>query len=221
MSEQRLREEICRLGRSLFERGYLHGNAGSISLRLDEGYLITPADASLGALEPARIARLDAQLRPQGGERPSQSVELHRRIHEAARGLDPGTRWVIHTRSTHCVALTLQQAPSAELLPPLTPYFVIKVGHVPRIPYHRPGDARAAELAARAIAQYARRGSPIRALMLERLGPVVWHDTSAAALAALEELEETARLWLISEPKPKPLSDGQINDLRLSFGVRW
>lgn len=222
MNENRIREEICRIGKSLFERGHLHGSAGNISIRLDDGYLITPVDTSLGALDPARIVRLNAQLQPQGSgsERASHSAELHRRIYETSSAWDAGTRCVIHTRSTHCVALSLQ--PSApELLPALTPYFVLKVGHVPRIPYHRPGDARAAEMVARAIAQYGRRGSPIRAVMLERLGPVVWHDTPTAALAVLEELEETARLWLISEPKPKPLTDGQISDLRLTSGARW
>lgn len=222
MSENKIREEICRVGKSLFDRGLVHGSAGNISVRLNDGYLITPTDASLGTLDPARIARLDAQLQPQpGGDRPSKTIELHRRIYETVRSHDPNTRCVIHTHSTHCVALTLQPAGGPELLPALTPYFVMKVGHVPRIAYHRPGDPRAAELVARAIAQYARSGSPIRALMLERLGPVVWHDTPAAALVTLEELEETARLWFISELKPKPLTDGQINDLRLTFGARW
>jgi len=101
----------------------------------------------------------------------------------------------------------------------MTPYFVMKVGHVPLIPYHRPGDAKVGELVADAIGRYAARGAPIRAVMLERLGPVVWHRTAAEAGAVLEELEETARLWLLTHPAP--LSAAQIDELRVHFGARW
>lgn len=225
MTESQLREEICRVGKSLFDRGYVHGSAGNISVRLpdDAGYLITPTDASLGSLNPARLARLDLQLRQQDGDRASKTIELHRRIYDAASEFDADTCCVIHTHSTHCVALTLQ--PTAgddpELLPALTPYFVMKVGHVPRIAYHRPGDVRAAEQVARTIGIYGVRGTPIRAVMLDRLGPNVWHDRPAAALATLEELEETARLWLLSAAKPLPLAPAQIEELRVTFGARW
>lgn len=220
MTETRLREEICRLGKQLFDRGHVVGSAGNISVRLDDGFLVTPTDASLGALDPARISRVDLEGRHAGGDQPSKTIELHRRIYTATAAIDPATRCVIHTHSTHCVLLSLQ-APGPELLPALTPYFVMKVGHVPRIAYHRPGDPQAAELTARTIAHYGKRGSPIRAVMIERVGPNVWHESPSAAFAVLEELEETARLWAISEPKPKPLSDGQINELRLTFGARW
>jgi ribulose-5-phosphate 4-epimerase/fuculose-1-phosphate aldolase len=112
-----------------------------------------------------------------------------------------------------------------ELLPPLTPYFVMKVGHVPVIPYHRPGAPEAAALVAHTIERYGSQGTPIRAVMLDRLGPNVWHDTPAAAMAVLEELEETAKLWLLSgqamRSPPEPLSPNQINDLRRNFGARW
>ncbi len=209
----------------MFDRGYVHGSAGNISVRLDDdaGYLITPTDASLGALDPARLARLDLQLRRQDGDRASKTIELHRRIYEAATPFDADTRCVIHTHSTHCVALTLHPAAAedAELLPALTPYFVMKVGHVPRIAYHRPGDARAAEQVARVIDAYGARGTPIRAVMLDRLGPNVWHERPAAAMAVLEELEETARLLLLSQAKPPPLAPAQIEELRGTFGARW
>ncbi|MGK6308105.1 class II aldolase/adducin family protein [Variovorax sp. DT-64] len=220
MSESQAREEICRIGRSLFERGHVHATAGNISMRLDDGYLITPTDACLGFLDPAKLARLDASLNQTGGDRASKTIALHARIHAAATRFDPGTRCVIHTHSTHCVALTLD-APGEELLPALTPYFVMKVGHVPVVPYHRPGAPEAAEQVAQAIERYGERGTPIRAVMLERLGPNVWHDTPAAAMAVLEELEETARLWLLNKQSAQPLAPARIDELRRHFGARW
>jgi ribulose-5-phosphate 4-epimerase/fuculose-1-phosphate aldolase len=216
--ESVLREDICRVGASLFARGYVHASAGNISVRLRDGFLITPTDACLGTLDPARLARLDADGRQTGGDRASKTLALHRRLYAAA----PDARCVIHTHSTHLVALTLQGVASADdILPPITPYFVMKVGHVPLVPYHRPGDPAAAELAAQTVARFAARGTPIRALMFERLGPNVWHDSPAAAMALLEELEETARLWLLCDPKPAPLSEDRIDELRRSFGAVW
>ena len=220
MNETQAREEICRVGRSLFERGYVHATAGNISVRLDDGFLITPTDACLGFLDPARLARLDATGQQTGGDRASKTIALHTRIYAAARRFDPATACVIHTHSTHCVALTLQQD-CDELLGALTPYFVMKVGHVPVIPYHRPGAAEAAEAVAAAIARQGDAGRPIRAVMLSRLGPNVWHDTPGAAMAVLEELEETARLRLLAPTEPTPLADHQIDDLRRTFGARW
>nr|WP_294867220.1 aldolase [uncultured Pseudogulbenkiania sp.] len=217
-----LRQEMCRVGRSLFERGYVHASAGNISVRLDDeqggGFLITPTDACLGFLEPERIAWVDAAGEQQSGDRASKTLALHRRIYQA----EPEARCVIHTHSTHLVALTLQGVWSeADIVPPITPYFVMKVGHVPLIPYHRPGDPEAAERVAETIAAARRRGVPIRAVMLERLGPNVWHDSPANAMATLEELEETARLWLTVSPRPAPLSEQQIEELRRTFAVRW
>jgi ribulose-5-phosphate 4-epimerase/fuculose-1-phosphate aldolase len=224
LTENQAREEICRVGESLFERGYVHATAGNISIRLDEaaggGFLITPTDACLGFLDPARLARLDAGLNQTGGDIASKTIALHTSIYRATAPFDSQTRCIIHTHSTHCVGLSLQPG-TAELLPALTPYFVMKVGHVPLIPYHRPGDPRAAERVAQTIERYGQQGTPIRAVMLERLGPNVWHDTPAAAMATLEELEETARLWLMSQPKPSALSEPQIAELRQTFGARW
>ena len=224
MNESQLREEICRVGRSLFERGYVHATAGNISVRLDDGFLITPTDACLGHLDPARLSRLDAHMHQTHGDLASKTMALHARIYDAARAFDPGTRCVIHTHSTHCVALTLN-TPGAELLPALTPYFVMKVGHVPVVPYHRPGAPEAAALVAQIIEHYGAQGTPIRAVVLERLGPNVWHDTPAAAMAVLEELEETARLCFMSSQGPQrtpaPLNEAQINELRRNFGARW
>lgn len=229
MNETQAREEICRIGESLFARGYAHATAGNISWRLDDGsgFLITPTDACLGRLDPARIARVDAQLRHAGGDTPSKTIAVHAQIYRAATRFDAGTRCVIHTHSTHCVALSLDAAAleratcGGEWLPAITPYFVMKVGHVPLMAYHRPGDPQVAALIAQAIARHGERGTPIRAVMLERLGPNVWHDTPAAAMAVLEELEETARLWLMTQPRPAPLAQAQIDELRRQFGARW
>ncbi len=227
MTESQARDEICRVGRSLFERGYVHATAGNISVRLDAsdggGFLITPTDACLGFLDPARLARLDAQGQQLSGDRASKTIALHLMIYRAADQFDPKTCCVIHTHSTHCVALSLQPTLGSqpELLPALTPYFVMKVGHVPLIPYHRPGDPAAARCVARAIESYGRAGQPIRAVMLARLGPNVWHDSPAAAMAALEELEETARLALLSPLAPLPLNEAHIEELRQTFGARW
>ena len=174
MTEDQLRHEICRVGRSLFERSYVHATAGNISVRLPghAGFLITPTDACLGFLEAERLAKVDAQGQQLSGDRASKTLALHRRIYDAS----PQAGCVIHTHSTHLVALTLQGVWHADdILPPITPYFVMKVGHVPLIAYHRPGDAAVGALVAQAVAQAQARGVPIRAVMLERLGPNVWH----------------------------------------------
>lgn len=225
MKEAQAREEICRVGRSLFERGYVQGTSGNISVRLGEsegaGYLITPTDACLGFLEPARLARLDAQGRQLSGDVASKTLALHRQIYAAAGEFDPGTSCIIHTHSTHCVAMTLNGRCGAELLPALTPYFVMKVGHVPLIPYCRPGAPEAVQLVGQAIRRYGHAGTPIRAVMLERLGPSVWHDLPAAAMATLEELEETARLMIVDSSASGALTKTQIDELRRTFGARW
>ena len=226
-AEQHARQEICRVGRSLFERGYVHATAGNISVRLDDGFLITPTEACLGFLDPARLARLDTNGQQLSGDPASKTLALHRRIYQAARVFDAATACVIHTHSTHCVALTLA-GPADELLPALTPYFVMKVGRVPVLPYFRPGDPAAAEAVEQLISRYGEQGRPLRAVMLPRLGPNVWHSSPAAAMAVLEELEETARLQHLQSQSQSPvaqpvlpLSDGQIDELRQHFGARW
>jgi ribulose-5-phosphate 4-epimerase/fuculose-1-phosphate aldolase len=218
MTESALRDEICRVGRSLFERGYVHATAGNISARLDDGFLITPTDACLGTLEPARLARVGADGVQLAGDRASKTLALHRHIY----GADADARCVIHTHSTHLVALTLAGVwRPTDIVPPITPYFVMKVGHVPLIPYQRPGHPAVGELVAAAIAEHGRRGLTLRAVMLDRLGPNVWGATPAAAMATLEELEETARLWLLSGRSAAPLAEAQLQELRESFGASW
>lgn len=216
--ELQIRHEICRVGRSLFERGYVHATAGNISARLADGFVITPSDASLGFLEPQSLAKVGLDGVQQSGSRASKALVLHRSIYTA----DPSAACVIHTHSTHLVALTLSGVWSHEdVVPPITPYYVMKVGHVPLIDYCRPGDPEVGNLVARAIEQMRAKGTPIRAVLLDRLGPNVWHESPAAAMAVLEELEETARLWLTYAPKPEPLSNAQIDELRRHFGVSW
>ena len=230
LDESTARNEICRIGRSLFERGYVHATAGNISVRLNSseggGFLITPTDACLGFLEPSRLALLDEGGVQQSGDRASKTIALHRRIYDASLATAAPAHCIVHTHSTHCVGLTLDgamcDAPQGrELLPALTPYFVMKVGHVPLIGYARPGAPEAADEVESAIARYCAAGSSIRAVMLERLGPTVWNETPAAAMATLEELEETAKLWALRRSKPAALSESQIEELRERFGAQW
>jgi 3-dehydro-4-phosphotetronate decarboxylase len=213
---QALREEICRVGASLFQRGYVHATAGNISVRTDDGYLITPTDACLGHLDPARLASVSESGEHLSGDKPSKTLTLHRRIYQA----DPNARCVIHTHSTHLVALTLSGVWSQDdVLPPITPYFVMKVGHVPLIPYHRPGDPAVGDLVAARIASMAAAGTVLRAVMLDRLGPNVWHRSPLEASTVLEELEETARLYLMT--RAEPLSADRITELRTHFDAKW
>jgi 3-dehydro-4-phosphotetronate decarboxylase len=226
MSEKQARDEICRVGKSLFDRGYVHATAGNISVKLDAeqgaGYLITPTDACLGFLDPARLARLDEAGQQISGDRASKTIALHRQIYAASTSSATAARCIIHTHSTHCVALTLGSSlASQELLPALTPYFVMKVGRVPVIAYRRPGDPQTAQTVAAVIAKYQSNGTPIRAVMLDRLGPNVWHDSPAAAMATLEELEETAKLWHLTSGSASTLPESAIAELRQTFEAFW
>ena len=217
--ETQVREDICRVGKSLFDRGYVHATAGNISVKLDDGFLITPTDACLGFLDPVRLARLDANMQQISGDRASKTIAVHARIYSATAPFSAPAECIIHTHSTHCVALSLQTTAS-ELLGAFTPYFVMKVGHVPVISYHRPGSPAAALEVADTITAYGKRGTPIRAVMVPRLGPNVWAGNPFAAMAVLEELEETARLACL-QPNTAPLTDAQIEDLRQTFGAVW
>lgn len=209
--EQALRDEICDVGHSLYQRGYTVGSAGNISARLDDGWLITPTDACLGRLAPGAIAKVNLKGEWVSGDKPSKTLALHRQVYDR----NPSVGGVVHTHSTHLVALTLAGVWSAEdILPPLTPYQVMKVGHIPLIGYQRPGSPKVAEQ----VAQLANR---VRGVMLERLGPVVWESSVAKASYALEELEETARLWLMSNPRPAPLDQAALDELRETFGAHW
>lgn len=209
--ESRIREQICATGASLYQRGYTVGAAGNISARLHDGWLITPTDACLGRLDPAELSKVDASGQWVSGAKPSKTLVLHRGIY----GNDGEARAVIHTHSTHLVALTLSGVwREDEVLPPITPYQVMKVGRIPLIRYRRPGDPQAAA----EVAALAGQG---RGALFERLGPVVWERSVEQASHVLEELEETARLWLMTHPRPQPLDAAAIDELRTTFGARY
>ncbi|CAG2140276.1 3-oxo-tetronate 4-phosphate decarboxylase [Cupriavidus numazuensis] len=215
-TESKLREEICRIGASLYQRGYTVGSAGNISARLDDGWLITPTDACLGMMDPAAVSKVSSDGSWVSGDKPSKTLTLHRAIYDN----NAEAKAVVHTHSTHLVALTLAGVwQPDDIVPPLTPYYVMKVGHIPMIPYHRPGDpavaARVATLAAK-----------VRGVMLERLGPVVWESSVSRAAFALEELEETAKLWMMMKDVPgfaarAALGESALAELRETFQARW
>jgi ribulose-5-phosphate 4-epimerase/fuculose-1-phosphate aldolase len=210
-AENALREEICVIGASLFERGYTVGSSGNISARLPDGWLITPTDACLGRLDPARLAKVGSDGVQVSGDRASKTLALHRGIYQ--NNAEAGA--VVHTHSTHLVALTLAGVwQPGDVVPPITPYYVMKVGHIPLIPYARPGAPEVAE-------QVAALASQVRGVLLERLGPVVWHGSVSDAAFVLEELEETAKLWLMLRDRPAPLAEPQIDDLKQVFKARW
>ena len=210
-AESRAREEIARIGADLYSRRYTVGSAGNISARLEDGWLITPTDACLGHLDPAKIAKVGRDGEWVSGDKPSKTLALHRGVYERNRE----ARGIVHTHSTHLVALTLAGVwNDADVLPPITPYYVMKVGHIPLIRYQRPGDPQVAQ-------QIAALAESVRGVLLERLGPVVWERSVSQASYVLEELEETARLWLMTNPRPAPLDETALEELRTVFGARW
>lgn len=224
-AHQRL--EMVRVGRSLFERGYVHSTAGNLSVRVPNehggGVIITATDACMGFLRNDDLVWLSEDDQPLSPGRASKTVRLHRRIYAA----DPQAGAIIHTHSTHAVGLSLEPArhPEDDLIPAITPYFVMKVGRVPRVPYHRPGDPAVAQAVASCIDAARSRGRRLHAVMLDRLGPNVWHEDLARAMAVLEELEETARLWSLFGPRScgtvTALSHKHIEELRDHFGASW
>jgi ribulose-5-phosphate 4-epimerase/fuculose-1-phosphate aldolase len=209
MSNAKLREEICRLGRSLFERGLTPGSSGNISVRVDDGgWLVTPTDASLGFLDPARITELDGTGRLVSGGAPTKEMPLHSALYES-RG---GARAVVHLHSTHAVALSmLPEIDPRAVLPPMTPYYLMRAGRTALVPYHRPGDPAVADAIHGLAGKYA-------SVLLANHGPVVAGNTLEAAVFAMEELEETARLYLlVRNLNPRYLSPEQVNDLAKAF----
>ncbi|MBD1554001.1 aldolase [Pseudomonas typographi] len=209
--EHALRDEICSVGHSLYARGYTVGSAGNISARLDDGWLITPTDACLGRLDPAHIAKVSLSGEWVSGHKPSKTLALHRQVYDR----NPSVGGVVHTHSTALVALTLAGVwSSASILPPITPYQVMKVGQIPLLSYQRPGSSAVAE-------QVAQLANSVRGVMLERLGPVIWESSVSKASFALEELEETAKLWLMTRPRPAPLGPAALAELAEAFGCRW
>jgi 3-dehydro-4-phosphotetronate decarboxylase len=209
--ETKLREDICRFGRSLFERGLTPGSSGNISAKLDDGtWLVTPTNASLGFLDPAKLSRLDASGRLISGDAPTKEVPLHSALYQT-RG---SARAVAHLHSAHSVALSmLPEIDPRAALPPMTPYYLMRCGATALVPYYRPGDPAVADAIRGLAGKYS-------SVLLANHGPVVGGDTLEAAVFAIEELEETARLYLLLRGlNPRYLSPEQVEDLAKTFGL--
>jgi ribulose-5-phosphate 4-epimerase/fuculose-1-phosphate aldolase len=211
MNETKLREEICRLGRSLFERGLTPGSSGNISVRLDDGgWLVTPTNASLGSLDPARLSRLGPDGRLVSGDAPTKEVPLHTALYQTRNA----ARAVVHLHSTHSVALSmLPEIDPRAALPPMTPYYLMRCGLTALVPYYRPGDPAVADAIKGLAGKYA-------SVLLANHGPVVAGETLESAVFAIEELEETAKLYLLLRGlNPRYLTPAQVADLSKVFGL--
>jgi ribulose-5-phosphate 4-epimerase/fuculose-1-phosphate aldolase len=207
-SETKLREAICTAGASLFNRGLTHGSTGNISVRLEDGWLMTPTGSSLGSLDPARLSRLDAAGKLVSGDAPTKEAFLHATMY-AQR---PEAGAVVHLHSTYSVAVScLADIDPADCLPPITAYYVMRIGRLPLVPYYPPGDTALAH----AVGALAGRH---HAVLLANHGPVVAGSSLAAAMDAIEELEETSRLYLLLQGRPlRLLSEEQVAELRCRF----
>jgi ribulose-5-phosphate 4-epimerase/fuculose-1-phosphate aldolase len=188
LEEQRLRDEICRWGESMFQRGLTAGSSGNLSARLSDGFLVTPTNSCLGYLEPARLSKLDVKGAHVSGDRPTKEIPLHMAYYEAR----PQANGVVHLHSTYATALScLADVDPDDAIPPITPYVVMRVGRVPVLPYTQPGSADVAPLVRDKAAEHA-------ALLLANHGPVVSGKSFRDAVFAAEELEETAKLVILT-----------------------
>jgi len=209
MSESKAREDLVRLSRSLFERGYSVGSAGNISVRVDDGILITPTNSCLGFLDPARISKLDHEGNYVSGDKPSKEVFLHTAFYDTRAN----TGAVVHLHSTYATAIScIADVDPDDCIPPLTPYVVMRVGQVKLVPYFRPGDAYGGTLLRALEGRYA-------AVLLANHGPVVSGKDLISTVYAAEELEETAKLLVMLREVPKRmLTEENVADLRKVFG---
>ena len=204
MSETTERDLICRLAKSLFERGLTIGSSGNISVRLDDGWLMTPTGSSMGNLDPKEISKLDLDGNLISGKSPTKESFLHIAMYDER----PDSGAVVHLHSTHSVAVScLADIDKKNVLPPITAYYVMKIGKLPLVPYFPPGDVNLA----RAVKEMA---SNHHAVLLANHGPVVAGKTLEDAVYAIEELEETARLFLLlRNMKTQYLNEKQVNTL--------
>ncbi len=208
-AEARAREEICRIARSMFDRGLTHGSTGNISSRIDDGWLLTPTGSSLGKLDPARLSKLDWTGTLMAGDKPSKESFLHLAMYEERARANANAGAVIHLHSTHSVAVSvLEDLDPADVLPPITAYYVMRIGSLPLVPYFAPGDLQLADAVRRFAGKH-------HALLLANHGPVVAGTSLAAAADATEELEETAKLFLMLQGRRiRTLDAAQVADLR-------
>lgn len=209
MGETKLRDDICRYGRSLFERGLTPGSSGNISVRLDGGgWLVTPTNASLGFLDPARLSRVDANGRHIDGDPPTKEIPLHGAVYDTREN----ARAIVHLHSTHCVALSMLPGLDPHCaLPALTPYQLMRCGATALVPYFRPGDSAVAD-AIRALE------GKHTSILLANHGPVVAGDSLEAAVFSCEELEESAKLAiLLRDRRARYLTRAQVQDVATTF----
>ena len=208
MSENALRDALVERGRSLYDRGYAHGSSGNLSARIDGGILITPTGSSLGRLDPLKISKVDAAGKHVAGDAPSKEAFLHLAMY-AER---PAARAIVHLHCTCAVAISCMVHDNPrDVLPPITAYYVMRVGKLPLVPYFKPGDRALAEAVRAEAKQH-------RAVLLANHGPVVSGKSLDEAVDSAEELEATARLVLaIGERPSRPLDAAQVADLERSF----
>ena len=208
MTEHQARDQIAILAKSLYDRGYGCGSSGNISVKLDDGFLITPTNSCMGRLDPARIAKLGFDGAHLGGDKPSKEEFLHLAMYEER----PEMSAVVHLHSTHSVAVScLAEIDPEDVFPPITAYHVMRVGKCPLVPYFPPGDKTLAD-AVRKVAKHA------HAMLLANHGPVVAGKSLDAAVYAAEELEETAKLMLMLRgEKTRFLTQAQVADLMVRF----
>lgn len=210
LTEQDLRQQISDFGRSLFNRGLSAGSSGNISVRLDDGWLMTPTNCCLGNLDPADISRLDAQGNLLSGKKPSKEFFLH----AAFLAQRPQDKAVVHLHSTYATAVACLAGYDAHnMLPALTPYSIMRLGPVALTPYHPPGDPRLGEEIALVAAKH-------HCVLLANHGPIVAAPTLEAAVYAAEELEETAKLYItLMNHQPRLLTPAQIDELKQKFST--
>jgi ribulose-5-phosphate 4-epimerase/fuculose-1-phosphate aldolase len=208
MTEAQIRDEIASFGQSLFERGLTAGSSGNISARAGDGWLMTPTNACLGRLDPARISKLDWEGHLLSGDPPSKESPLHLAMYQERRTAGA----VVHLHSTYSAAVScIRNLPADNCIPPLTAYFVMKIGRLPLVAYHRPGDPKLAG----AIRSLVGRNNSV---LLANHGPVVSGTSLEAAVYAIEELEETAKLFLLLKGHDaQALDEGKIAELREVF----
>lgn len=208
MTEAELREDIALLAQSIYQRGLTFGASGNISVRLEDGWLMTPTGSSMGEIDPARISRLNSEGQLLSGDKPTKEAFLHAAMYDHR----PSTGAVVHLHTTHSVAVScLNDVDAANVLPPLTAYYVMRVGVLPLVPYFAPGDMDLA----RAVGELA---SNHHAILLANHGPVVAGKTLRDAVYATEELEETAKLFLMLRGlRTQPLTSEQVADLKRRY----
>lgn len=212
-AEAALREQMCLLAKSMFDRGLTGGSTGNISARTEDGgLLVSPTGTSFGRLDPARLSRFDASGALVDGDPPTKEMPLHRAFYDTRSTAGA----VVHLHSCHSVAWSMMpEAEQDNFLPPLTPYGIMKLGRVKLLPYFRPGDPAMGE-AVRGLA------GKRTAVMLANHGPVVAGRDVEAACNAIEELEDTARLAMLLRGVPaRMLSEAQVADLVATFDIEW